>query len=93
MITAEKQQLSLGLESFADLSAVKYLSPHKKAAYAEVQAHTKAVRWRDDGTAPTAAIGHLIPAGKTFRYIGSRLQTFAIIESEASATATVTYYQ
>lgn len=92
MITAEKQQLSLGLESFADLSAVKYLSPHKKVAYAEVQAHGP-IRWRDDGTAPTAAIGHLIPAGKTFRYIGSRLQTFAIIESEASATATVTYYQ
>lgn len=90
MIVVERQQLPLGLESFSDLSTVKYLSPPKKTAYAEVQAHTKAVRWRDDGTAPTATIGHLIPAGKTFRYVGTG--QFGIIEAEASATATVTYY-
>lgn len=93
MIVAECQQETLGFEPIADLSSVVRLpSPPPKAAYALIQAYTKAIRWRDDGTDPTATVGHLIPAGKTYRYLGNLLK-IRLIEQEASATASVTFYE
>jgi len=83
---------SLGMETLNGLSAVKGLpNVPPKAIYALLQAHGNAVRWRDDGTDPTAAIGHLIPADKKYRYI-SELLKIRFTEASASATLTVTYY-
>lgn len=35
-----------------------------------LQAEVTNVRWRDDGVAPTATVGMLIPAGQDFWYTG-----------------------
>lgn len=90
MIIAEKQTQSLGMETLSGLSAVQGLTPPPKAVYAFLQPTGQAVRWRDSGD-PTAAIGHLIPKNKKYRFIGP-LDKIRFVEAKASATLTVTYY-
>ena len=57
-----------------------------------LQPETKSVRWRDDGTNPTASIGMIMAANDVFIYTGepSRLR---FIEVEASAVLNVSYYK
>lgn len=57
-----------------------------------VTAELQNVRWRDDGTAPTAAIGHILEAGKSMYYDFSKLANLKFIEETASAKLNVSYY-
>lgn len=59
--------------------------------YAIIQAEAQAVRWRDDGAAPTASIGMTIPAGSELRYDGD-LTKIRFIEVTATAKLNVSYY-
>lgn len=59
--------------------------------YAIIQAEAQAVRWRDDGTDPTAAIGMTIPAGGELRYDGN-LAAIRFIQVTAGAILNVSYY-
>ena len=52
---------------------------------------TQAVRWRDDGVAPTAAVGMPLAAGVTLQYDGD-LTKILFFEQVASAKLNVTYY-
>ena len=52
---------------------------------------TQGVRWRDDGTAPTASVGMPLAAGVTLQYDGDLTQ-IQFIEQAASAKLNVTYY-
>jgi hypothetical protein len=52
---------------------------------------TQAVRWRDDGTAPTASIGMPLAAGVTLQYDGDLTQ-IRFIQQTASAVLNVSYY-
>lgn len=61
------------------------------ATYAIIQAEAQAVRWRDDGVAPTAAIGMVIPAGGELRYDGN-LRGIQFIEAVALAKLNVSFY-
>jgi len=58
-----------------------------------VEVHTNGIAWRDDGTAPTATVGHLVAAGGTITIRGiSRILAFQAIRSGgADATLRVTY--
>lgn len=49
------------------------------------------VRWRDDGVAPTAAIGMPILPNNALLYDGD-LQNIRFIQTAATATINVTYY-
>jgi hypothetical protein len=49
------------------------------------------VRWRDDGTAPTATVGMLLQPGVAFPYIGS-LPRIQFIQATSGAACNVTYY-
>ena len=80
-ITALNTAKSLTLPSIAGIQAV----------YVIIQPESQAVRWRDDGTAPTAAIGMTIPAGGELRYDGD-LTKIQFIETAASAKLNVSYY-
>lgn len=91
MLRSEKQTQSLGMEILSGLSVAQGLTPPPKAVYTLLQPTAQAVRWRDHGADPTSSIGHLIPADKKYRYIGS-LGKIRFIETTASATLTVTYY-
>lgn len=63
------------------------------ALWAICQAETQDVRWRDDGTAPTASVGQLLKANDSVILQGSQLFTAKFIETTASAKLNVTVYK
>jgi hypothetical protein len=62
-----------------------------KANFALIVAETQDVRWRDDGTDPTASVGMLLKAGVIFQYDGD-LKKIKFIETTGSAKVNVSYY-
>lgn len=59
---------------------------------AVIQAESKSVRWRDDGTNPTTSVGTLLEAGSDFLYTGD-LTRIKFIETAASAKLNVSFYR
>ena len=59
--------------------------------YVIIVAQTQAVRWRDDGVAPTASVGMPLDVGVAFRYDGD-LRRIRFFEQAASAALNVSYY-
>ncbi len=53
---------------------------------------TQAVRWRDDGTAPTATVGYPLAVGQELRYTGRGQQNLRFISQTAGAIINVTAY-
>jgi len=62
------------------------------ATLALIQAETQDVRWRDDGTNPTASVGMVLAAGETLPYTGD-LSKLKFIETTASAKLNISYYR
>jgi len=56
-----------------------------------ITAESQAVRWRDDGTDPTAAIGYPLAVGAELRYDGN-LKNIKFIEQAASAKLNIVYF-
>lgn len=52
----------------------------------------QAIRWRDDGTAPTAAVGQPLAVGAELIYYGRGLKDFRVIGQAANAVLNVTFY-
>ena len=57
----------------------------------DVGQRVSVLEWRDDGTAPTATVGMLLPAGAELRYTGA-LAALRLIQASAGATVNVSYY-
>ncbi len=59
-----------------------------------VTAETQAVRWRDDGTPPTATIGYPLPLNAELQYSGGKaaIEALRFIEQAASATLHACFY-
>jgi hypothetical protein len=62
-----------------------------RPAIAIITPETQAVRWRDDGVAPTASVGMPLAAGVSLQYDGDITQ-IRFIEQTASAKLNITYY-
>lgn len=62
-----------------------------KPSFALITPESQAVRWRDDGVAPTASVGMPLAAGVTLQYDGD-LSKIRFIEQTASAKINVSYY-
>lgn len=62
-------------------------------AYAVVSVETNTIRWREDGTAPTAGEGHSEVAAAKFVVCGPNMGRFKAIRASADATLRVTYYR
>jgi len=62
-----------------------------RPAIAIITPETQAVRWRDDGVAPTASVGMPLAAGVTLQYDGD-ITKILFIEQTASAKLNITYY-
>lgn len=62
-----------------------------RPAIALITPETQAVRWRDDGVAPTASVGMPLAAGVTLQYDGD-LTKIQFIEQTASAKLNISYY-
>ena len=63
----------------------------KNARFALIQAISQNVRWRDDGTDPTDAVGMILAAGETLPYYGD-LKAIRFIEVVAGAELNVSVY-
>lgn len=53
---------------------------------------TQAIRLRDDGVSPTAAVGYPVPVGAEMRYTAGNKSAIRIIGQVASSVVNVLYY-
>lgn len=60
--------------------------------HAVIVAESQTVRWRDDGTNPTASVGMPLTPGSTFIYDGD-LKRIRFIQTVTGATLNITYYK
>lgn len=63
----------------------------QKPRFAVIVPLTQAVRWRDDGTNPSATVGMPLAAGSTLTYDGD-LNKIKFFEQAASAELNISYY-
>lgn len=89
--------LCCGYQQITSLSSstgltVPTMGDGTKPTYAVITVQTQAVRWRDDGTAPTASVGMPMAVGQTLEYDGD-LNAIKFIEQTASAALNVSYYR
>lgn len=81
----------LGYEQIAGAATAQSLTVPEGARMALIQALTNNVRWRDDGTAPTATVGYQLAAGSELSYSGN-LGKIQLIEEAASTELNIAYY-
>lgn len=81
-----------GFQQITSLSAAASLTVPAGATTAVIHAESQDVRWRDDGTNPTASVGMVITAGTSISYSGN-LAAIRLIETTASAKLNVSYYK
>lgn len=80
-----------GYQQITDVSAAVGLTVPSGAAYAIIQCESQAVRWRDDGTNPTAGVGmRLLTTGEL--YYDGDLSAIKFIQEAATAKLNVSYY-
>lgn len=87
----KEQTENKGFEQITGLNVVKKLTVPTGARMCRIEAATQAVRWRDDGTAPSTTVGMTIAAGGFIEYDGE-LTRIQFIEAAASAVLNVSYY-
>jgi hypothetical protein len=82
----------MGHEQLDTLATAASTTPPAGAKYALISASTQSVRFRDDGTAPTAAIGIVITAADAPFWYSGNLHALQFIEITASAAVDIAYY-
>lgn len=83
----------LGDEQITSLSAAVGLTVPRHATFCLLQAETQNIRWRDSGSDPTAAVGHILYAGDIGFWYNANLSAIKFIEVSASAKLNVSYYK
>lgn len=81
-----------GYEQVTVLTTAVGLTVPANAAIAIIRPEAQNVRWRDDGTNPTAAVGMPLNVGDTLIYTGD-LAALAFIETAVGAKLNVSYYR
>jgi hypothetical protein len=81
----------LGYQQITSLSSAAGLTVPQGATLALIVPETQNVRWRDDGTDPTASVGMPIFVGASLSYDGD-FNKIKFIEVTASAKLNVSYY-
>jgi hypothetical protein len=92
---AQNGHPALGYQQITSLASATNLTvptANGFASWALICVETAAVRWRDDGTAPTASIGQPLAAGQCFQYAGP-LATIQFIAQSGSPVLDVSYYR
>lgn len=84
---------ALGYQQVTSLgSATGLPSIPTKAVIAVVTVETAGVRWRDDGTAPTATVGMPIAANGSVSFLETPLSAIQFIAQTGSPVLDVAYY-
>ena len=81
----------LGYQQITSLSSSTALTVPAGATMALIVPETQNVRWRDDGTAPTASVGMPIYVGTSLLYDGD-LTNIKFINMVAGGKVNVSYY-
>ena len=89
----------IGYQQITDLSAAVGLTVplldktglNQKPTFALITPLTGNVRWRDDGTSPTASVGMPLAAGVTLQYDGN-LKLIKFINNGGTAELNISYY-
>jgi hypothetical protein len=80
-----------GYQQITSLSAATYLTPPTGATVAFISVGGAGVRYRDDGTAPTATVGVPVASGSQLQYSGP-LSIVQFIQQAAGAILDISYY-
>lgn len=93
MLRNFNQNRPLGYQQFAagTINASTALTVPAGAVLAIINCEAQAIRFRDDGTAPTAAVGFPLAVGSLFTLEG-RLESYLFIAQVAGAVLNVLYY-
>lgn len=81
----------LGYQQITSLTSSTALTVPAGASLALIVPETQNVRWRDDGVAPTASVGMLVPANSSMSYDGD-LKAIRFIAATSGAILNVSYY-
>lgn len=84
--------LPLGYQQLTVPAASTALTVPATSKRAVIQCEDGDVRWRDDGVAPTAAIGMRLESGSSMEYTGSLSAIRFIRRTGASGTLNISYY-
>jgi len=80
-----------GYQQVTDLSSIVTLTIPDSCNYAVFDILDQAVRWRADGTNPTASVGGHLAVGGQYEHAGN-LASLRFLEVTAGAEMNVTYY-
>lgn len=83
---------SVGFQQMTALASATAMTVPAGARIATIQAESQTVRWRDDGTSPTATVGNRIFVGDTLVYDAADLAVVKFIEEVASAKLNIHFY-
>lgn len=83
---------SAGYQQITATSSAQSLTVPTGATIAQICVETAAIRYRDDGTAPTASVGMPVAAGTCFAY-SAPLRAFQFIAQSGSPVLNILYYQ
>lgn len=84
---------ALGFQQFTPTTSQALPSIPVGATSFLMECDAQAVRWRDDGTAPTASIGFPLLVGTTMTYKSLPLSRFLVIQQASAAVCNVSYYK
>lgn len=82
----------LGFQQLTATGTASTLTVPNGAIFAFITVEGANIRYRDDGTAPTATIGYLVAAGQQLTYSGT-LATLQLISQSGSPVVDVLYYK
>lgn len=83
---------ALGYQQITSLSSAQALTVPAGTMLALIIPQTQSVRWRDDGTSPTASVGQPLAVGQELEYDSANIASLKFIEQTASAAINVTYF-
>jgi hypothetical protein len=84
----------LGYQQITSLATAQSLAVPAGTKLIMITPSGAAVRWRADGTAPTATVGYPLSAGVELRFTGTfaSMQALQFIQQSASATLDIAYF-
>jgi hypothetical protein len=91
---AQSGHPSIGYQQITSMASATSLTvpTTSPVVWALICAETAPVRWRDDGTPPTATVGQPLAAGQCFQYAGP-LAAIQFIAQSGSPVLDITYYR
>jgi hypothetical protein len=82
---------AIGYEQITSLGSATGLTVPANAIYAILQAEAQVLRYRDDGTDPTASVGMMLYPGGSFTY-NADLTAIKFIQADSGGILNVLYY-